>query len=169
MADELHISTQAWLAKARSDLRSAAILSTAESPLYDTAIYHCQQAAEKAVKAPWSKISPPSLLQSHHHAFIDGEPLRFESGDTLLNFIDRHKGRGFVPTLCDAPQLEPYGACRVCSVEVALQADGPRRVVASCHTPLISGHACVYTSRRKCVVCAKTSSSSCSRTIRWTA
>ena len=72
-------------------------------------------------------------------AFIDGEPFRFESGDTLLNYIDRHKGRGFVPTLCDAPQLEPYGACRVCSVEVALQADGPRRVVASCHTPLSAG------------------------------
>ncbi|MFN0077792.1 MAG: formate dehydrogenase subunit alpha [Prosthecobacter sp.] len=72
-------------------------------------------------------------------AFIDGEPYRFDSDDTLLNFIDRHKGRGFVPTLCDAPQLEPYGACRVCSVEVALQADGPRRVVASCHTPLAAG------------------------------
>jgi len=72
-------------------------------------------------------------------AFIDGEPFRFESGDTLLNYIDLHKGRGFVPTLCDAPQLEPYGACRVCSVEVALQADGPRRVVASCHTPLSAG------------------------------
>lgn len=72
-------------------------------------------------------------------AFIDGEPCRFEAGETLLNFIDRHKGRGFVPTLCDAPQLEPYGACRVCSVEVALQPDGPRRVVASCHTPLSAG------------------------------
>jgi len=72
-------------------------------------------------------------------AFIDGEPYRFNVGDTLLNFVDRHRGRGFVPTLCDAPQLEPYGACRVCSVEVALQADGPRRVVASCHTPLSAG------------------------------
>ncbi|MFO1482507.1 MAG: formate dehydrogenase subunit alpha [Verrucomicrobiaceae bacterium] len=72
-------------------------------------------------------------------AYIDGEPHRFEAGDTLLNFIDRHRGRGFVPTLCDAPQLEPYGACRVCSVEVALQADGPRRVVASCHTPIAQG------------------------------
>ncbi|MBV6498054.1 MAG: putative formate dehydrogenase [Prosthecobacter sp.] len=72
-------------------------------------------------------------------AFIDGEPHRFENGETLLKFIDRHRGRGFVPTLCDAPQLEPYGACRVCSVEVALQADGPRRVVASCHTPIAPG------------------------------
>jgi formate dehydrogenase major subunit len=72
-------------------------------------------------------------------AFIDGEPLLFESGDTLLKYIDRHRGRGHVPTLCDAQQLEPYGACRVCSVEVALQSDGPRRVVASCHTPLSAG------------------------------
>ena len=72
-------------------------------------------------------------------AYIDGEPQQFESGDTLLNFIDRHRGRGHVPTLCDAPQIKPYGACRVCSVEVALKADGPRRVVASCHTPLAAG------------------------------
>lgn len=72
-------------------------------------------------------------------AFIDGEPHRFQAGDTLLNFIDRHRGRGHVPTLCDAPQLEPYGACRVCSVEVALKADGPRRVMASCHTPVSAG------------------------------
>ena len=56
-------------------------------------------------------------------AYLDGEPMRFQAGDTVLNFIDRHKGRGHVPTLCDAPQLEPYGACRVCSVEVALKAD----------------------------------------------
>ena len=72
-------------------------------------------------------------------ACIDGEPYHFDEGETLLNFIDRHRGRGFVPTLCDAPQLEPYGACRVCSVEVAMREDGPRRVVASCHTPLTAG------------------------------
>ena len=72
-------------------------------------------------------------------AYIDGTPHQFRTGDTLLNFIDRHRGRGHVPTLCDAPQLKPYGACRVCSVEIAQSADGPRRVVASCHTPLAAG------------------------------
>ena len=72
-------------------------------------------------------------------AFIDGDSYSFNEGDTLLAFIDRHRGRGHVPTLCDAPQLDPYGACRVCSVEVALKEDGPRRVVASCHTPLTAG------------------------------
>jgi formate dehydrogenase major subunit len=74
-----------------------------------------------------------------NYAFIDGIAQPVEQGDTVLRFVDRHLGRGHVPTLCDAPQLEPYGACRVCSVEVALKADGPTRVVAACHTPLTPG------------------------------
>jgi formate dehydrogenase major subunit len=74
-----------------------------------------------------------------NYAFIDGIAQPVEKGDTVLRFVDRHLGRGHVPTLCDAPQLEPYGACRVCSVEVALKADGPTRVVAACHTPLTPG------------------------------
>src|SRR5207247_687647 len=74
-----------------------------------------------------------------HIAYIDGEPFEYLSDDTLLRFVDRHLGRGFVPTLCDAPQLEPYGACRVCSVEVSQAEDAPRRVVASCHTPITPG------------------------------
>ena len=72
-------------------------------------------------------------------AYIDGTPHGFEPGDTMLKFVDRYKGRGHVPTLCDAPQLEPYGSCRVCSGEVAIQPDGPRRVVAACDTPLSPG------------------------------
>ena len=72
-------------------------------------------------------------------AYVDGRPYEIEDGETILVFFDRLRGRGFIPTLCDAPQLEPYGACRVCSVEVALSADGPRRVVAACHTPLTDG------------------------------
>jgi formate dehydrogenase major subunit len=72
-------------------------------------------------------------------ATIDGETLRFEEGESLLRFIDRHRGRGHVPTLCDASQLKPYGACRVCSVEIAMAAAAPRRVVAACHTPVCAG------------------------------
>ncbi len=72
-------------------------------------------------------------------AYLDGKALAFQNGDTILKFVDRHLGRGHVPTLCDAPQLDPYGACRVCSVEIATSEDGPRRVVASCHTPLTPG------------------------------
>lgn len=40
-----------WLRKATNDLKSAARLAGGDEPLLDTAIYHCQQAAEKAIKA----------------------------------------------------------------------------------------------------------------------
>jgi hypothetical protein len=41
-----------WLHKADHDLRSAArLMSGDDEPLLDTAVYHCQQAAEKALKA----------------------------------------------------------------------------------------------------------------------
>jgi HEPN domain-containing protein len=40
---------QSWLTKAQ-DLASARVLASSDPPLLDTAIYHCQQAAEKAVK-----------------------------------------------------------------------------------------------------------------------
>ena len=41
-----------WLHKADHDLRSAArLMSGDEEPLLDTAVYHCQQAAEKVLKA----------------------------------------------------------------------------------------------------------------------
>jgi HEPN domain-containing protein len=40
--------THAWLDRARRDLRSAKVLIGAEE--YAEALFHCQQAAEKAVK-----------------------------------------------------------------------------------------------------------------------
>ena len=42
---------QGWLTKARRDLTSAHVLAAQVEPLLDTAVYHCQQAGEKAVKA----------------------------------------------------------------------------------------------------------------------
>jgi len=41
---------QTWLVKAQHDLASARKLSAGPDPYLDVAIYHCQQAAEKAVK-----------------------------------------------------------------------------------------------------------------------
>lgn len=41
---------QSWLTKAQHDLASARVLAASSEPLLDTAIYHGQQAAEKAVK-----------------------------------------------------------------------------------------------------------------------
>ncbi|MBV5335955.1 HEPN domain-containing protein, partial [bacterium] len=39
-----------WMEKARRDLASAIRLLDGEPPYLDTAVYHCQQAAEKALK-----------------------------------------------------------------------------------------------------------------------
>jgi formate dehydrogenase major subunit len=72
-------------------------------------------------------------------AFIDGEAHEIRHGETILQFARRHISEDYIPTLCDDPRLKPHGACRVCSVEVALQADGPIRTVASCHTPITPG------------------------------
>ncbi|MFQ5627475.1 MAG: HEPN domain-containing protein [bacterium] len=43
--------TRAWLRKANRDLGSAKKLAEDSEPYFDTAIYHCQQTAEKAIKA----------------------------------------------------------------------------------------------------------------------
>jgi HEPN domain-containing protein len=49
---------RAWLQKATHDLLAAKRLSGASDPL-DTAIFHCQQTAEKAVKAYLCHIGAP--------------------------------------------------------------------------------------------------------------
>ncbi len=70
-------------------------------------------------------------------AYINDQPFPVNEGETILSFVRRNFGKDFVPTLCDAPNLDPFGACRVCSVDVALVKDGPAKVQASCHTPVI--------------------------------
>ena len=73
------------------------------------------------------------------NAYINDQPYPIREGDTILRFVRRHLGQDFVPTLCDAPNLDPFGSCRVCSVDVALVKDGPAKVQASCHTPVMAG------------------------------
>lgn len=50
MDEAKRVAVQAWLLKAQRDLASAKRLADGDAPLLDTAIYHCQQAAEKAIK-----------------------------------------------------------------------------------------------------------------------
>ena len=73
-------------------------------------------------------------------AYIDGKPYEIGPNHTsILKFVKSYLGEKKVPTLCDDPNLAPYGACRVCSVEVALEKDGPTKILASCHTPIGEG------------------------------
>ena len=103
---------------------------------------HTPQA--KHSNAPTAKSNPTAPSTSNTGvevdvAFIDGKAYPIHKGETMLQFLRRHKGPNPVPTLCDAPNLEPFGSCRVCSVEVALDEDGPKKVMASCHTPIGKG------------------------------
>jgi formate dehydrogenase major subunit len=69
--------------------------------------------------------------------YIDNVPFKYRDGETILSVMRRHFGKDVVPTLCDAPNLDPFGSCRVCSVDVALKENGPMKAMASCHTPVI--------------------------------
>ena len=64
---------------------------------------------------------------------IDGNLVRAERGDTVLKAA--RKAGIEVPTLCDHPALEPYGACRLCIVEI----EGMRGYPPSCTTPAAEG------------------------------
>ncbi len=66
-------------------------------------------------------------------ATIDGESCCYAEDETILDFVKRTKSSKLIPTLCDAPNLEAFGSCRVCSVDVALKEDGPRKTMASCY------------------------------------
>ena len=73
-------------------------------------------------------------------AYINGKTYPFENGETLYQFVTRNLGQSEIPVLCNDDALEPFGSCRLCSVEVALTEKGPRRVKASCHTLVQDGH-----------------------------
>ena len=80
-----------------------------------------------------------------HFAYIDNEAFEIQQGETMLQFIRRYKEKNLVPTLCDVPNLDPFGSCRVYSVEVSLEAGGPTKTMASCHTP-VAHNQYIYTS-----------------------
>jgi HEPN domain-containing protein len=69
MDEAKKIEIRQWLTKAAHDLDSARRLLEGDEPLLDTAVFHCQQAAEKSLKAyltfcdePFEKIHTLSVL-----------------------------------------------------------------------------------------------------------
>lgn len=72
--------------------------------------------------------------EQHTQAFINGIGYDILPDETILSFIKRVDQSMTVPTLCDAPNLAPFGSCRVCSVDVGYAHSQNIRTVASCHT-----------------------------------
>ncbi|MFQ5821950.1 MAG: 2Fe-2S iron-sulfur cluster-binding protein [Candidatus Heimdallarchaeota archaeon] len=66
---------------------------------------------------------------------IDDKEVKAEEGITVL---EAAKQAGVeIPTLCYLEGLEPYGACRICSVEIEKR--GRTRVAAACCYPVEEG------------------------------
>ncbi len=66
---------------------------------------------------------------------IDDKDFKAEKGITIL---EASKQLGIIiPTLCYHEGLEPYGACRLCSVEI--KKNGKSRIVAACSYPIDEG------------------------------
>ena len=63
---------------------------------------------------------------------IDGKEVKAEEGTTLLKAAQ--SAEIYIPTLCHHEKLEPYGACRICVVEV--DARGRKGLVAACLYPV---------------------------------
>jgi len=60
---------------------------------------------------------------------INGQIVEVENGATILDAAQ--KAGANIPTLCHHPKLHPYGACRLCLVEV----QGARTLIPSCTAP----------------------------------
>jgi len=66
---------------------------------------------------------------------IDGREVKVEQDTTIL---EAAKNVGIdIPTLCYHPALAPFGACRICSVEITSR--GRSRIVTSCNYPVEEG------------------------------
>ncbi len=64
---------------------------------------------------------------------INGHPVTVHEGATVLNAIE--KAGFYVPTLCYDPALKPFGACRLCIVQI----EDMRGLPTSCTTPVQEG------------------------------
>lgn len=64
------------------------------------------------------------------HVHVNGVRYKCQEGETVLDVCRRNGIH--VPTLCHQADLSPYGACRLCLVEV----DGWERPMASCALPV---------------------------------
>ena len=67
---------------------------------------------------------------------INGRELEIAAQEgSVPTILDAAKQSGIdIPTLCHHPALEPYGSCRLCTVEV--EKKGRKRFVTACNYPL---------------------------------
>ncbi len=72
-------------------------------------------------------------------AYINGTAYEFYADESIYDFVSRNLNTDEIPVLCHDQVLEPFGACRMCLVEVSVDASSSGRLLASCHTPVSAG------------------------------
>jgi bidirectional [NiFe] hydrogenase diaphorase subunit len=70
---------------------------------------------------------------------VDDKGVIVSPGQTILEAVQRLKGIGNIPALCTHPAVKPYGACRLCTVEVSEDGGERFKFVAACLYPVKNG------------------------------
>jgi len=73
------------------------------------------------------------------HFTVDDKNIAVSSGQTILEAVQNMEGIGTIPALCYHPAVRPYGACRLCTVEISEDDGNSFRFVASCLYPVKEG------------------------------
>jgi HEPN domain-containing protein len=83
----LHDETRAWLDRARSDLRAARLLTAGEANA--EALFHCQQAVEKALKA-FLTFHERTFRKTHDIGHLSPDCLALD--DSLQSAVSQAEG-----------------------------------------------------------------------------
>jgi bidirectional [NiFe] hydrogenase diaphorase subunit len=73
------------------------------------------------------------------HFSVDDKNVVVSDGQTIYEALQRMPGIGTIPALCYNPNVRPYGACRLCTVEVSEDEGKSFKFVASCLYPVKEG------------------------------
>jgi bidirectional [NiFe] hydrogenase diaphorase subunit len=73
------------------------------------------------------------------HLTVDDKEIAVSDGQTILEAVERRPGIGNIPALCHHPAVKPYGACRICTVEVSEDGGNRFKFVAACLYPVKEG------------------------------
>lgn len=66
------------------------------------------------------------------HLTVDDKEISVSGGQTIVEAVARLPGLGTIPTLCYHPEITPYGACRLCTVEISEDGGSKFKFVAAC-------------------------------------
>jgi NADH dehydrogenase/NADH:ubiquinone oxidoreductase subunit G len=73
------------------------------------------------------------------HFSVDGKNIAVSGGQTIFEALQRMPGIGDIPALCYSPAVRPYGACRLCTVEISEDGGKSFKFVAACLYPAKEG------------------------------